>query len=816
MAQEGELSQKEFLSSEDLPMTMRPTYEELERKIRLLEQESAKGRLAETTLRESEEKYRLLIENAGEAIFVAQQGMLQFFNRRTTNMFGHSPEELRSRPFTDFIHPDDRELVSERHRRRLQGFDVPSRYSFRILGPGSGNVIWVELTAVMIQWSGKPATLNFLSDITERKQAEEALRLSEERFRVAFQTSPDAININRMEDGLFAAINDGFTALTGFTWEDVRGKTSLEINIWGDPSQRRKLVEGLRTSGMVDNLETTFRLKNGTLKTGLMSARVIILNNAPHILSVTRDIDEFRRTQEALQRSDAGYRQLFEGMSDIVYAWDQDGRIVSVNPAATRILGRSEKDIVGKHLRDIVADMEKELFEERMQRDLKGPAEGTIAVVSGDGRTCYLDYSSTVVQSDDGKRYVSGVARDVTERVESGAKLRLLQDQLLQAQKMESVGRLAGGVAHDFNNMLQAIIGHSEMAAMSLPNNHPLQKHLQPIRQSAEKSASIVRQLLAFARKQTVSPKVLDLNDTVATMLKMLGRLIGEDIDLVWMPGHGLWSVNIDPSQVDQVLANLVVNARDAISERGTVTIETHNAVLDGAYCAAHAGATPGEYVMLAVSDNGAGMSGEILEHVFEPFFTTKEQGKGTGLGLATVHGIIMQNNGLINVHSEPGVGTTLKIYLPRFSAAACVGTEAEAESMPGGRETVLIVEDEQAILLVAKEILTGLGYTVLCAETPSLAVRLADEHAGDIHLLITDVVMPEINGRELAEQISARRPGMKCLYMSGYPADVIARHGLLDEGILFIHKPFAMKDLAAKVREALLPEFSAEEALLI
>jgi len=787
-------------------MATRPTYEELEERIRLLEQESAKGRVAEETLRESEKKYRLLIENAGEAIFVAQEGMLQFFNRRTTTMFGHSADELRSRPFTEFIHPEDREMVSERHRRRLQGADVPSRYSFRILSPGSEDVLWVELTVVMIQWSGKPATLNFLSDITERKQAEEALRLSEERFRIAFQTSPDAININRMEDGLFAAINDGFTALTGFTWEDVRGKTSLDINIWADPSQRQKLVDGLRSSGMVSNLETLFRLKDGTLKTGLMSARVILLNSAPHILSVTRDIDEFRRTQEALQRSDAGYRQLFEGMSDIVYVWDQDGRVVSVNPAATRILKRNEEELVGKHLRDIVADAEKETLQERMERDLTGPSEGTIVVISGDGRTCYLDYSSTVVRYADGKKYVSGIARDVTERVESEEKLRLLQDQFLQAQKMESVGRLAGGVAHDFNNMLQAIIGHAEMAAISLPGDHPLQKHLQPIRQSAEKSASIVRQLLAFARKQTANPKVLDLNDTVATMLKMLGRLIGEDIDLVWMPGHGLWSVKIDPSQVDQVLANLVVNARDAISEGGKVTIETHNASLDRAYCATHAGVTPGEYVLLAVSDNGAGMSREIMEHVFEPFFTTKEQEKGTGLGLATVHGIIMQNNGVINVYSEPGVGTTFKIYLPRFRAAAVVEKEPEAQRMKGGKETVLIVEDEKAILLVAQEILAGLGYTVLCAETPSHAVRLAEGHAGDIHLLITDVVMPEINGRELAQQIRARRPDIKCLYMSGYPSDVIARHGLLDEGILFIHKPFAMKDLAAKVREALQP----------
>ena len=302
-----------------------------------------------------------------------------------------------------------------------------------------------------------------------------------------------------------------------------------------------------------------------------------------------------------------------------------------------------------------------------------------------------------------------------------------------------------------------------------------------------------------------MAPKVLDLNDTVSGMLKMLQRLIGEDIDLVWMPGAGLWPVKIDPSQIDQLLANLCVNARDAIAGVGKVTIETENIVFDEAYCAVHPGFIRGEYVMLAVSDDGCGMNKEVLDHLFEPFFTTKEVGKGTGLGLATVYGIVKQNEGFINVYSEPGKGTTFKIYLPRFAGDAVEPMAASPAETPMGRgETVLLVEDEAAILNVGRTMLERLGYTVLTAGTPGEALRQVEAHAAEIQLLITDVVMPEMNGRDLAKLIRDIKPGLKCLFTSGYTADVIAHHGVLDKGVNFLQKPFSMKDLASKVREAL------------
>ncbi|MFO7751848.1 MAG: PAS domain S-box protein, partial [Desulfobacteraceae bacterium] len=380
-----------------------------------------------------------------------------------------------------------------------------------------------------------------------------------------------------------------------------------------------------------------------------------------------------------------------------------------------------------------------------------------------------------------------------------------LQSQLLQAQKMESVGRLAGGVAHDFNNMLSVITGYAELAVNEIPQENPLHSDLQEILNAARRSADITRQLLAFARQQAISPEVLDLNETVENMMKMLRRLIGEDIDLSWNPSPGLWCVRMDPSQLDQILANLCVNARDAIKDVGRITMETSNITFDEEYCSDHPGFKPGEYVLLAVSDNGRGMDRETSDKIFEPFFTTKEVGKGTGLGLAMIYGIVKQNNGFINVYSEVGRGTTFRIYLPRHKGDLQHSKVPAAKDVPrAGGETVLLVEDEPAILKLAGTILKRLGYKVLQTSSPIEAVSLAKEHTGEIDLLITDVVMPDMNGRDLAERLLTGYPEMKILYMSGYTSNAIAHHGVLDEGVNFLQKPFSSRDLGIRVRRAL------------
>jgi len=397
-------------------------------------------------------------------------------------------------------------------------------------------------------------------------------------------------------------------------------------------------------------------------------------------------------------------------------------------------------------------------------------------------------------------------ARFIADRKKSESEREKLQAQLAQAQKMESVGRLAGGVAHDFNNMLGVILGYTEIALGSLDPASTLHANLLEVRKAAERSADLTRQLLAFARKQTVIPKLLDLNETVEGMLKMLRRLIGEDIELAWHPCSGLLPLMMDPSQIDQILANLCVNAKDAIRDAGRIVIETDRTSFDETFCAQHEGYLPGDYVMLVVSDDGCGMSEETVSHLFEPFFTTKEVGKGTGLGLATIYGIVKQNNGFINVYSELDMGTTFRIYLPRHmdtdQGEALAPLPAEPDC---GHETILLVEDEPAILEMTATMLELLGYQVLSAASAEDALHIADTYQNPIDLLVTDVIMPNMNGRELANRIKSRHDGLKLLFMSGYTADIIAHHGVLGAHMHFIAKPFSMPDLAAAVRKALI-----------
>ncbi|MBL6993115.1 ATP-binding protein [Desulfobacula sp.] len=380
-----------------------------------------------------------------------------------------------------------------------------------------------------------------------------------------------------------------------------------------------------------------------------------------------------------------------------------------------------------------------------------------------------------------------------------------LEDQYRQAQKMESVGRLAGGVAHDYNNALTAIMGFTELAMMDSDPKGPFHDDLNQVLKAGRRAQDITRQLLAFARKQTIAPRVLDLNENVESMLKMLRRLIGEDIDFVWLPGKALGNVKMDPSQIDQILANLCLNARDAIKGVGKITIETGMVTLDKTYCDKHVGFVPGKFVLMSVSDNGCGMDKEILDNIFEPFYTTKAADKGTGLGLSTVYGIVKQNNGFINVYSEPGKGTSVKVYLTRHEGKTVEIQGENMEKIPQGNgETILVAEDNHPILKLTQKILSSLGYTVLTADTPKGAINLAREHTDKINLLITDVVMPEMNGFELSNTLKSLFSDLKCIFMSGYAANAIAHHGVFDPGVDFIQKPFSKRDLAAIVRKVL------------
>ena len=479
----------------------------------------------------------------------------------------------------------------------------------------------------------------------------------------------------------------------------------------------------------------------------------------------------------------------------------------AVNPAMSDLTGYSREELLGQTTQILYPTKEQfistgdRLFALVVQHGI-GMIEVSWRRKNGQCVDVLLSVAPLITNDPDGD--ITFIAMDITERKRVEEEHEKLQAQLIQAQKMESVGRLAGGVAHDFNNMLQVILGNVALALEEIPPGSPLHETIEEIRKSAEHSADLTRQLLAFARKQTIQPKVLNLNDTVEGILKMLRRLIGEDIHLAWLPQAGLWRVKMDPSQIDQILANLCVNARDAIADTGRISIETSNVVLDDKYMQNHPDCVAGDYVMLAVSDTGCGMDADMRAHLFEPFFTTKGMGKGTGLGLAMVFGIVKQNHGLINVHSEPGQGTTFNIYLPRTESATVLCAEDVQLRTLRGSETVLFVEDEEQILNLGRRILQKQGYTVLAAPNPGAALTLANQQTGLIHLLVTDVVMPGMNGKELAERLHASHPELKCLFMSGYTTDMIAHHGVLDAGVAFLQKPFTVQTLTVKVREVL------------
>jgi len=494
-------------------------------------------------------------------------------------------------------------------------------------------------------------------------------------------------------------------------------------------------------------------------------------------------------------------------MSDMVSLADLEARFIYVGKSHERILGYASEEMIGKSVLDFVHPDDRPAITEKFEHFVR---TGDIEIVQYRYRqkdNHYLWFETIgeiLVDENQNPKEIIFSTRDITDRKRVEAENEKLQAKLNQAQKMESVGRLAGGVAHDFNNMLGVILGHVELALEEIEANHDLHADLKEIQKAAQRSADLTKQLLTFARKQTISPRRLDLNDTVESMLNMLRRLIGENIDLVWKPVVHIWPIKIDPSQIDQILANLCVNARDAIAGVGKVTLETGRKSFDEEYCSEHPGFLPGDFALLAVSDNGSGMAKDTLDNLFEPFFTTKELGQGTGLGLATVYGIVKQNNGFISVYSEPGHGSTFKIYLPRIAEEEDVDKVVpdEKKVAPEGTETILLVEDEPSILRMARMMLERKGYAVLSAATPAEALEKAKKHSDSIELLMSDVVMPEMNGRDLAEKIILLYPEIRLLFMSGYTADIIANQGVLDEGVAFIQKPFSMADLTEKLRD--------------
>ena len=687
---------------------------------------------------------------------------------------------------------DDR-LVMESNTPKI---DIEEPMTFT-----DGRTIWLRTSKVPLRDESGAVfgMLGTYEDITEQRQAAIDLQESEERFRATFEQA--AVGIAHVApDGRWLRVNQRLCEMVGYTREELLAGTFQEIthpdDLPADMENVRKIL-----AGDIQNYSMEKRYIRKDRTAAWIALTVSLARDAEgrpkYFISVIEDVEPRRRAEAERTR----LAEIVEQASEDVIMTDVDGNITYVNPAFERISGYRRGEVEGQNPR----------FLKSGRRDAKFYTELWQTITSGriwsghfinkrkDG-TLFEEEGSIFPVRDHAGQIVSYVAikRDVSQEVR-------LKEQLLQAQKMESVGRLAGGIAHDFNNLLTAILGYAELAARRLKPEDPSRLDLSEIDKAAQRAADLTRQLLAFSRKQVLELRVIDLNRVVSNTHKMLRRLIGEDIELAVSLKERLGSVKADTGQIEQVLLNLAVNSRDAMPKGGKLTIETSEVELDESYSAFHFDVPPGRYVVLAVSDTGTGMDATTLSHVFEPFFTTKEAGKGTGLGLSTVYGVVKQSGGHVTVYSEPGVGTTFKIYLPRVEDPPEMDRRPSAHVAPaGGTETVLVVEDEEAVRRLTCRALEAQGYMVLSAAGAREAIRFCEEHPGEIHLMLTDVVMPGVSGRELARSAAALRPLIKVLFMSGYTDNAIVHHGVLDAGTPFLQKPFTPRTLAQKVREVL------------
>lgn len=643
----------------------------------------------------------------------------------------------------------------------------------------------------------------------ETRQDKEGARQESGGRLTILRTAMDGFWLADMDGGLLE-VNEAYCRMSGYDEAELLGKRINDLEASESKDGVAAHIRKIRERGE-DRFETRHRRKDGSIFEVEVTAQYQQADGG-RMITFLRDITAQKQAREALRQNEAFTKAILDNLPVGIAVNSVDPKVdfVYMNDNFPRFYQTTREKLAEPDSFWSAVYEDPRFRDEIRRRVLKDCADGDPRrmhweniPISRRGETVAIISAQNIPVPE--KRLMISMVWDVTAAKRAEEAREKLQAQLNQAQKIESVGRLAGGVAHDFNNMLNVILGVAELAMEKIDPGAPLYDDLLQIQAAGRSSAELTRQLLAFARKQTVIPRTLDLNQAVESTLKMLQRLMGEDIDLDWQPQSGLWPVMMDPAQLDQLLANLCVNARDAIADVGKITIETANSSFDEAYCADHPGFIPGDYVLLAVSDDGCGMDSATLDKIFEPFFTTKELGKGTGLGLATVYGIVKQNNGFINVYSEPDCGTTFKIYLSRHLGPAEQLRRTEAvEPIRRGKETVILVEDEPALLKLSKRMLERLGYQVLAASGPAEAIRIAAEHSGKIDLLMTDVVMPEINGRDLALRLLSSNADLKCLFMSGYTSNVIAHHGVLDKDVHFLPKPFSLKDLADKIREVL------------
>lgn len=807
---------------------------------------------------ESREEFRTTLYSIGDAVITTdERGIVRHVNPVAEHLMGRPRTEASGQPLNEVFHIVDevsRQQVENPVNRVLKEGHVVglANHTLLISADGAERPIADSGAPIRDAQGRITGVVLVFRDQTEERAREEALRENEVIFSEFMANSP--IYVFFKDDAIRSIrLSANFESLLGRPLEDILGKTMDEV--FPSPLSTSMIADDKRVleEGRPLVVDEEF---NGRYYTTIKFP-IHIRGKARYLAGYTIDITEQKAAEAALtrrleyERAAAACMRLMVDVSDMhsrldavvatlreavhasrAYIFQNDidprrGTFTSqTHEAVANGIAPQLDNPMLQHVHfasdapAIASALQARHHVSALASELSGPdraileQQGILSVLilpifSGQEFWGFLGFDDCVQArrwDDDDIRLLQVVADGI-----GAAALRLrveqehehLELQLRHAHKMEAIGRLAGGVAHDFNNMLSVILGHAEIARDELSASDPMYDNIVEIIEAARRSADLTRQLLAFARKQTIVPRVVNLNDTIESMLKMLGRLIGEEIGLQWKPGQDLWNVRLDPAQLDQVLVNLVVNARDAIDGMGAIVIETSNVQFDEDWCESHPDFEIGEFVMLAVRDDGSGMNDETLRRLFEPFFTTKELGKGTGLGLATVYGIVKQNGGVIHVESQPGAGTSVQLYLPRHKQP-----QEAAPDMPRalrtGHETVLLIEDEHALLELAQRFLTKLGYRVIASDSPAEAIELARRHDGTIHLLMTDVIMPEMSGIDVWKLLVEMRPDLKCLFVSGYTADFIAQSTSLDEGFHFLPKPFSVETLAAKLREAL------------
>ena len=764
---------------------------------------SARSRAVRTTEQaseRSEDRYRQVFLNAGDSLFMfplspdGQPGRFTDVNQSASEMLGYTTEELLQFSPPDLVDPSQREQLPAKFRELLL---AKQQHVELLLLAKDGRRIPVEISGTLFDLESQPTVLGILRDVTKQKDLENALRASEARYRHILETAQEGIwLVDKDQKTTFA--NPKMAALLGCTVDEMIGTSVFDFMDDAAKAVARSSF-ARRRQGVKEQLEIRYRRKDGTFIWCLLNANPMVSADGTYTgaLAMVSDISERKRADAELRLQSA----VLNASADAIVITDEQGRIAWVNPAFATLTGYSISDALGKKPGELIkSGVQDEMFYKQMWSTIRSGHvwRGEVTNRRRDGSLYSENMTITPVKDSNGVlTHFVAIKRDLTAE-------KLLKAQFLHAQKMESVGRLAGGVAHDFNNLLTVINGTAELASIDLNDDDPMRVDLGEIHRAGERAAALTRQLLAFSRKQVMKPEVLSLATLVADLRSLLQRVIGEDVSLVIDPegSHGL--VQVDCGQFEQVIVNLVVNARDAMPKGGTVTIETRDIDVDDPLVALRESIDPGSYVVLSVRDTGTGMDEETRGRLFEPFFTTKEQGKGTGLGLATVHGIVAQSGGRISVETAPGMGTTFKVFLPRLTDATLASPRMGSAAVAAGSETILVVEDEPGVREMARRMLAASGYVVLTASDAAEALQLLADHRSVVHLMLTDVVMPGMSGPDLALLAADARPRMKILFTSGNTENAALRLITRDTKKSFIGKPYARAELLKKVRETL------------